>query len=89
MKIFNSAEVIISLFGAAMMMITFCNKKVKIIEIKPKNAGNEFKNISDKLNLKHEQIKIKPKFKSYIPQNGLLFCDLDLIKEKLSRLKIK
>ena len=40
-----------------MMMIAFCNKKVKIIEIKPKKSGNEFKNISDKLNLKHEQIK--------------------------------
>ena len=88
-EIFNSAEVIISLFGAAMMMITFCNKKAKIIEIKPKNAGNDFKNISDKLDLEHEQIKIKPILKSSTPQNGLLFCDLDLIKKKLKKLNIK
>ena len=88
-EIFNTAEVIISLFGAAMMMITFCNKKAKIIEIKPEDAGNDFKNISDKLNLKHEQIKIKPKFKSSTPQNGLLFCNLNLIKKKLIKLNIQ
>ena len=88
-EIFNSAEVIISLFGAAMMMIGFCNKKAKIIEIKPNKAGNDFKNISDKLNLKHEQIKLKPKFRSSTPQNGLLFCDLNLIKKKISKLNIK
>ena len=80
-EIFNSADVIISLFGAAMMMLTFCNKKVKIIEIMPKNAGNDFKNISEKLNFQHEQIKIKPNLKSSTPQNGLLFCDLNLIKK--------
>ncbi len=88
-EIFNSADVIISLFGAAMMMLTFCNKKVKIIEIKPKNAGDDFKNISDKLNLKHEQIRIEPDLKSSTPQNGLLFCDLNLIKKKLRKLYIK
>ena len=88
-EIFNSAEVIISLFGAAMMMIGFCNKKAKIIEIKPNKAGNDFKNILNKLNLKHEQIKLKPKFRSSTPQNGLLFCDLNLIKKKISKLNIK
>ena len=88
-EIFNSADVIISLFGAAMMMLTFCNKKVKIIEIMPKNAGNDFKNISEKLNFHHEQIKIKPNLKSSTPQNGLLFCDLNLIKKKLKKLYIK
>ena len=88
-KIFYNANFVISLFGAAMMMIAFCNKKVKIIEIKPNKSGNEFKNISDKLNLKHEQIKIKPKFKSSTPQNGLLFCDLQLINAKLKKLNFK
>lgn len=88
-EIFNSAEVIISLFGAAMMMVAFCNKKAKIIEIKPNKAGNDFKNISDKLNLKHEQINLKPKFRSSTSQNGLLFCDLNLIKKKINKLNIK
>lgn len=87
-KIFNNAEVIISLYGAAMMMIAFCNKNAKIIEIKPEKSGNDFKNISNHLNLKHEQIIIKPKYKSSTPQNGLLFCDLDLIKKKFKKLKI-
>ena len=86
--IFNSAEVIVSLFGAAMMMITFCNSNAKILEIKPEKSGNEFKNISNKLNLLHEQIKVKPKYKSSTPQNGLLFCNLNIIKNKLKKLKI-
>ena len=86
--IFNSAEVIVSLYGAAMMMITFCNSNAKILEIKPKKSGNEFKNISNKLNLLHEQIKVKPKYKSSTPQNGLLFCNLNIIKNKLKKLKI-
>ena len=87
-NIFNSAEVIVSLYGAAMMMITFCNSNAKILEIKPEKSGNEFKNISNKLNLLHEQIKVKPKYKSSTPQNGLLFCNLNIIKNKLKKLKI-
>lgn len=86
-EIFNNANYVISLYGAAMMMLTFCNKKVKIIEIKPKKSGDEFKKISDNLNFKHEQIKIKPKFESSTPQNGLLFCNINLVKEKLKKLK--
>ena len=49
-----------------------------------KNAYNE-----EKLNFQHEQIKIKPNLKSSTPQNGLLFCDLNLIKKKLKKLYIK
>ena len=88
-EIFYSAEVIVSLFGAAMMMLAFCNSKAKIIEIKPHKSGNEFKNISNKLLLKHEQIKIEPKIYSEVPQNGLIFCNLDLLKEKFEKMKIK
>ena len=87
-EIFYSAEVIVSLFGAAMMMLAFCNSKAKIIEIKPHKSGNEFKNISNKLLLKHEQIKIEPKIYSEVPQNGLIFCNLDLLKEKFKKMKI-
>ena len=70
-----------SLYGAGLKMITFCKKKTKILEIMPKKAGNEFLEISKKLNLKHLQIKIEPSYTSSIPQNGLLFCNINLIKK--------
>ena len=64
-------------------MISFCKKNTKILEIKPLLGGNEFKNISKILNLKHKQINLKPIFKSSTPQNGLLRCSLKRIKEEL------
>ena len=88
-KIIYSAKIIIGLYGAAMMMLAFCNLKAKIIEIMPRKSGNDFKNISKNLNLTHEQIRIKPKFKSSIPQNGLIICDLNLIKKKLIQFGMK
>ena len=51
-KIFSSAKFIIGLYGAAMMMLSFCKKNTRVLEIKPKLGGNEFKNIS-KLSLIH------------------------------------
>ena len=86
-KIFSSAKFVIGLFGAAMMMLSFCKKNTKVIEIKPKLSGNEFKNISKLLKLKHRQIKLKPLFKSLTPQNGLLFCPIKKIQKEMSILK--
>ncbi len=86
-SIFSNVKCIIGLFGASMKMLTFCKKNTKVFEIMPQKAGNEFINISKQLKLKHFQFKIKPKFKSLIPQNGLLFCNMRLIEKKLKLLK--
>ena len=67
-----------------MMMITFCRRNTKILEIKPIKGGNEFKNISKLLKLRHRQINIKPLFKSSTPQNGLLICSIKKIKKELN-----
>ena len=83
LKIFYSAKEIVSLYGAAMMMITFCSADTKIIEIRPLKAGLEFEKISKLNNLFHKVIKIKPLYHSLIPQNGLLYCKIDLLKKKL------
>ena len=56
----------------------------KILEIKPVKGGDEFKNISRLLKLKHKQINIKPLFKSSTPQNGLLICSIKKIKKALN-----
>tara|TARA_B100001057_G_scaffold496767_1_gene599074 strand:+ start:594 stop:1721 length:1128 start_codon:yes stop_codon:yes gene_type:complete len=86
-SIFSNAKCVVGLFGASMKMLTFCKKNTKIFEIMPQKAGNEFLNISKKLKLKHFQLKIKPKLKSFIPQNGLIFCNIKLFEKKLKILK--
>ena len=83
-KIFSSAKFIIGLYGAAMMMLSFCKKNTSVLEIKPKLGGNEFKNISKLLKLKHRQINLKPLIKSSTPQNGLLFCPIKKIQNEIS-----
>ena len=83
-KIFSNASCVVGLYGAAMMMITFCRRNTKILEIKPIKGGNEFKNISKLLKLRHRQINIKPLFKSSTPQNGLLICSIKKIKKELN-----
>ena len=85
-KIFASARFVVGLYGAGMMMLSFCKKNTKVLEIKPLLGGNEFKNISKLIKLKHRQINLRPLFKSNIPQNGLLTCPLEKIKKEISLL---
>ncbi len=86
-KIFSSSKFVIGLYGAAMMMLSFCKKNTKVIEIKPKLGGNEFKNISKLLKLKHKQINLNPLIKSSTPQNGLLLCPIKKIKREIHNLE--
>ena len=41
------------------MMLAFCKEKTKVLEIKPQKGGDEFKNISKLIKLKHKQIILK------------------------------
>ena len=86
-KIFSSTKFVIGLYGAAMMMISFCKKNTRVLEIKPKLGGNEFKNISKLINLKHRQINLKPVIMSSIPQNGLLLCSIKKIQNEINKLR--
>ena len=88
-KIFSSANYVVGLYGAAMMMLTFCKQKTKVLEIKPLRGGDEFKNISKLLRLKHKQIILKPIIESPTPQNGLLNCPIGKIKKDLKFLGLK
>lgn len=86
-KIFSSAKFVIGLYGAAMMMLSFCKKNTNVLEIKPKLGGNEFKNISKLLKLNHRQINLKPLLRSSTPQNGLLFCPIKKIENEIGFFK--
>lgn len=83
-EIFYNANFVIGMYGAAMMMISFCKKNTKVLELKPIKGGNEFKNISRLIGLKHKQINLKPIFKSSTPQNGLINCPIQKIKKQLN-----
>lgn len=80
-KIFSSAKQVVGLYGAAMMMLSFCKRNTKVLEIKPIHGGNEFLNISKIRKLKHKQINLKPKIKSSIKQNGLLYCPIKVLQK--------
>jgi len=82
-KIFSSAKYVVGLYGAAMMMLSFCKKNTRVLEIKPKLGGNEFKNISKLMKLKHRQINLNPLIKSTTPQNGLLLCPIEKIEKEI------
>ena len=88
-KLYCNASCVIGLYGAAMMMITFCKKNTIILEIMPSKAGEGFRNISKKLKMNHHQIKIKPIYHSSTPQNGLLFCNVSKIKKNLVKFGFK
>lgn len=88
-KIFSNAKYVIGLYGAALMMLAFCKKNTKVLEIKPQQGTDEFKNISKLTKLNHKQIILKPIIKSPIPQNGLLTCPINKIKKELQFLGLK
>ena len=88
-KIIKSANTIVSLYGAAMMMLLFCKKRTNVIEIAPYKAGNEFLNISRILGLNHKKIKLKPVIESKIKQNGLIYCPISKIKKNLKNIRFK
>ena len=60
--------------------------KMKVLEIKPIHGGNEFLNISKIRKLNHKQINLKPKIKSSIKQNGLLYCPIKVLQKYLDQI---
>ncbi len=59
--IFNKANIIVGLHGAAFANIVFCKKGVKIIEILNKKTGNQFRNLALTNNLNYFPIFGKSK----------------------------
>ena len=78
--LFNNAKIIIGPHGAAFTNLIFCKKNTKVIEIKPANRPNNFKEISKAHNLIYKQIVTPPIKKNKI--NG----DIFLKPQQLSKL---
>ena len=60
-NLFNKAEHIVGLHGAGFANLVFCEPNTKVVEFQSDTAGDMFKNLSLKNNLKYENISIKPK----------------------------
>ena len=78
--LFNNAKFIIGPHGAAFTNLIFCKKNTKVIEIKPTNRPNNFKEISKAYNLMYKQIITPPIKKNR--KNG----DIYLKPNQLSKL---
>jgi hypothetical protein len=83
-RLFNEANIIVSMFGAEMSNIMFCKPKTRIIEITNKSLGlSDYTNISKICRLKHIQIKLKPIYYTKVKQNGIIMCPVNQLKKKL------
>ena len=60
-SLFQNADCIVGLHGAGFANLVFCEPNTKVVEFQSDTAGDMFKNLSLKNNLKYENISIKPK----------------------------
>ena len=83
--LFQNAKYIVGLHGAGFANIVFCKPDTKILEFKPINAGDMYKNLAIKCNLNYNEITSKPKTINYNFQNasGDIEVDLDLLNKTL------
>lgn len=85
-KIFSKAKIIVSMLGAELSNLIFCNPGTKVIEIKNLRKTKDFFNLSKKCGLKHKQIELKTLYPSNIPQNGILICPLKKIDLAINKI---
>jgi capsular polysaccharide biosynthesis protein len=79
-SIFNNAKYIIGLHGAGFANLVFCKKNTKILEIKPKKAGNIIKNLSIDNNLRYSSVDLNPLDNPIARQFGSLYLPLKPLK---------
>ena len=84
-NLFNNASYIVGLHGAGFANSVFCKPDTKILEFKPVNAGDMYKNLAFKCNLNYKEVVSKPKTINYNFRNasGDIEVDLDLLNKIL------
>lgn len=85
-KIFNNAKTIIGLHGAAFANLVFCRPSTKILEIKPDNAGDMFKNLAILNKLSYKDVTLKPLTINIKNQTGDLYVKFDLLDKLLKEI---
>ena len=79
-KIFNNAEFIIGLHGAAFANLCFCKPGTKVIELRSHTAGKSIENIALINDLIHKSISCVPREYEY-NQSGHINVSIDLLKK--------
>ena len=78
-KIFNNAENIIGLHGAAFANLIFCKPNTNILEIRPYDAGDVIRNLAISNKLRYNDMSLKPMTINLKNQTGDLHVNLDLL----------
>ena len=84
-KIFNNAEFIIGLHGAAFANLCFCKPGTKVVELRSHTAGKSIENIALINDLIHKSISCVPSGYDY-NQSGHINVSIDLLKKVIKDL---
>ena len=79
-KIFNNAEIIIGLHGAAFANLCFCKPGTKVVELRSNTGGKMIENIALINDLIHKSISCVPREYEY-NQSGHINVSIDLLKK--------
>ena len=80
-QLFNDARIIVGLHGAGFANVCFCEQGAKIIELKSKSAGIQYKNLSKKNKLNYCSISCQPSKFDQNNQYGHIEVPINELKE--------
>ena len=83
-KLFSYADFITGLHGAGYANIVFCNPNTKILELKPNSSGDVIKNLSKNVELRYNDISIKPSINDLQNQSGQIIIPLSILEDKIN-----
>lgn len=83
-NLFSNADFITGLHGAGYANIVFCNPNTKILELKPNSSGDVIKNLSKNVELRYNEISIKPSINDLQNQSGQIIIPLSILEEKIN-----
>ena len=81
-KIFNNAEIVIGLHGAAFANLCFCKPGTKVIELGTATTGKMIENMAAINELTHKSISCIPSKYEY-NQSGHINVSIDLLKKTI------
>ena len=84
-QLFNNAEKIVGLHGAGFANLCFCEPGAKIIELKSKSAGVQYKNLSEKNSLIYNSISCQPSKFDQKNQYGHIEIPIEKLKDLIRK----
>jgi hypothetical protein len=87
-KLFNSAKIVVGIYGAALTNVIFCQKKTHIIELKNNKTDALYKNITNKSSLYYHSL-ISAKINSNSSRrafDGSIHVDMSKLSKILSKI---